>query len=227
MSEMGTEIVTLCVGPEKYVFRVHKKPLCKKILYFAKMFGGGFEEATTSTATFPEDESVTFGRLLNWVYHGTVPAVILHKDEEGKWKENWDVLKLYTLAEKLCISEVMDRALEALMSGQRYSNVLPGIEDIDAGYSSTGENSSMRKFLCQTFIYALTSFNTGRPGGAWENAGMQMLLVKHPDLAKDIVPILRGTMGQKVGNPLHPLKASKCAFHSHGENEPCFLGGSS
>ena len=217
-------MVTLCVGPEKYVFRVHRKPLCKKIAYFAKMFGGQFEEAITSAATFPEDESATFGMLLNWVYHNTIPAVISQKDEEGKWKENWDAFKLYALAEKLCISEVMDRALEAYMSALRRSNLLPGINDIDSGYSATGENSSLRKFLRQTFIYTLTCFDIGRPGGGWENEGMQMLLVKHPDLARDIVPILRGTMGKMVA---HPLQFSKCAFHAHGENEPCSQGTSS
>jgi hypothetical protein len=221
---MGTEMVTLCVGPENYVFRVHKKPLCKKIAYFAKMFNGKFEEAITSTATFPEDESLNFGRLLNWVYQDIIPTVTFHKNEDGKWHENWDVLKLYVLAEKLCVSEVMDRALDAYMAAQRRSKILADIDDVDAGYSDTGESSTLRKFLCQTFIYALIFFDNGRPGGSWENKGMQMLLVKHPDLARDIVPILRGTMGKRVA---HPLQASKCAFHAHGENEPCYLGASS
>ncbi len=220
-------MVSLCVGPEKYVFLVHKKPLCKKIVYFAKMFGSGFEEASTNAATFPEDNIATFGSLLNWVYQGKIADVTLFKNEKGKWLESWDVFKLYTLAEKLCIPEVMDRTLDAYIAALKRSNVLPGIDDIDSGYSENGENSSLRKLLCRTYIYTLTTFDTSLPSGGWKNEDMQMLLVKHPDLARDIVPLLRGTMKLKVVYPPHPLKGSTCEFHAHGSNEPCYLGSSS
>lgn len=67
---MGADIATFIVGPEKHKFIVHSAKLCSRIDYFRKMFLGGFQEATTSTATFPEDDKDSFDVLLKWGYSG-------------------------------------------------------------------------------------------------------------------------------------------------------------
>lgn len=69
----GTEIVTLYVGTDEQKFIAYKDVLCNKVPYFDKMFNGGFEEANTLIARFPEDDPKPFDLMLGWVYEGTLP----------------------------------------------------------------------------------------------------------------------------------------------------------
>jgi len=41
------------------------------------MFNGGFKEATTNSATFPEDSVEAFDILIEWVYSGKVRSLEL------------------------------------------------------------------------------------------------------------------------------------------------------
>lgn len=68
LRSMGTDMVDIYVGPKNKHFLAHKELLCNKILYFKKMFKGGFQEASSSKANFPEDDPEGFDVLISWVY---------------------------------------------------------------------------------------------------------------------------------------------------------------
>ncbi|KAF4626405.1 hypothetical protein G7Y89_g11754 [Cudoniella acicularis] len=74
----GTEMVKLYVGPQKHLFRVHKKVLCEKIPYFRSMFEGGFKEAGENSASFPKDTVAAFDALLSWTYTGKLRPLPIH-----------------------------------------------------------------------------------------------------------------------------------------------------
>lgn len=44
-SNLGTEIVTIYVGPKRKEFKIHKKLICGSADYFGKAFNGDFKEA--------------------------------------------------------------------------------------------------------------------------------------------------------------------------------------
>lgn len=208
---MGSDIVTLVVGPDKYVFSVHRKFLCDKIKYFERMFMGGFKEATTNTATFPEDDRKSFGLLLKWVYDGTIPPISYHK-ENNQWKENWYPIKLYQLADKFAIPEVMDRTLDAFIVSMKKYNLVPAVDEIDDGYTRTPPGSQLRAFLCAVFVYRLV--NASDDPGCLRNAHAQKLIADQPDLAQDMIPLLRQTPGVAHTSLLGALPS--CKYHTHG-----------
>lgn len=64
---LGTEIVTIYVGPKRKSFSIHKKLLCSRSEYFDKAFNGGFKESD-GTMYLPEDDPEAFDALVVYIY---------------------------------------------------------------------------------------------------------------------------------------------------------------
>ncbi|EPE31712.1 POZ [Glarea lozoyensis ATCC 20868] len=96
---LGTEMLNIYVGKEKRHFRVHKKILCQKIEYFDQMFNGKFCEALKSTASFPENDPVSFDVLIDNCQHYVLSALRKAYVSE-KWKTK-DILKAMASNEDL------------------------------------------------------------------------------------------------------------------------------
>ncbi|TVY35864.1 hypothetical protein LOCC1_G008543 [Lachnellula occidentalis] len=183
---MGSAMVDLYVGPRKEHFHVHKDLLCNKIPYFAKMFKGGFQEAITNSASFPEDVPGSFDILITWVYHGKLRPLTMLKDNRNAMA--WKVIALYSLAEKLCVSELMDDIMDAFRDFQQQNDTLPSCNFILTTYQKLDSNSPLRRYVCYCYTFVLLK----------ETRDMNMmtsLLAKVPDLATDMAGLLRETGG--------------------------------
>jgi len=114
---LGLEMADLYIGEEKRHLRVHKSLLCDKIPCVTKMFRGSFSEAATSEVTFPEDTPEAFEVLISWVYHSRLPPGAVTKNNDSqKWTEIlWDHCKVYALANKFCLPELMDEVMDAFL----------------------------------------------------------------------------------------------------------------
>lgn len=235
---MGLDMVTLTVGTSQKVFKVHRKILCDRIPYFDKMFRGLFQEAITSTAIFPEDDPGMFDLLLRWVYDGTIPSVTWSgRDKDGNggdnegdegefinenddseqdyydyWATNWNPLRLYILADKLNVTEVMDRVMDEYTLGLKLHTLEPDAEDYELVYKSSPAGSVLRKYHAHCFAWELVNYEH-------ENTWFQTMMVDFPDLAKDIVPHLRGTAESKMVHPRDVLPS--CEYHSHEKADVC------
>jgi hypothetical protein len=104
-------MVDLYVGPSKHRFHAHRDILCSKAPYFVKMFSGGFAEATTNSAEFPEDKVQPFDLLLFWVYTNTIRPFKYIKDikedtstsSSNTYSYSWNISNFYGIAEKFCL----------------------------------------------------------------------------------------------------------------------------
>jgi hypothetical protein len=98
---MGMDMIDIFVGTgdTKACFRVHIDRLCSKIPYFDKMLNSGFKEGQQNQINLPKDEPISFDLLLIWLY----------TDETPPFKEpGWNAIRLYLLADKLCLEELMN-----------------------------------------------------------------------------------------------------------------------
>ncbi|TGO85245.1 hypothetical protein BPOR_0416g00050 [Botrytis porri] len=107
---LGYELVTIIVGKEKRKFAVHKQLICESVTYFRGAFSaGGFKESQDCSMDIPEDDPGVFEYFMHWLYRGTVP--------EAKILENFDqLLGVYIFAEKLCVNELANKAIDALQA---------------------------------------------------------------------------------------------------------------
>lgn len=71
---MGTEIISLSVGPERKQYSVHKSLLTTQSDYFDKALNGGFREAGENSIHLEEDDPAAIALLVGWLYRGVIPA---------------------------------------------------------------------------------------------------------------------------------------------------------
>jgi len=210
-------MVNIYVGdPEKDQedhFTVHKKLLCTKIPYFGKMFKGNFQEAATNTARFPEDSPKTFDLLLGWVYNGYLPPMTSTPDNDAESLHipSWDALKLFALAEKFCISELMDITMDMYRKNDEENGTLPMFGAMEMAYEITDVGSALQKYMAMSCAYVLVNEDS------WKVQDIWTLLKEDPGLNLDVMAIIRENRGI-IGDPsLLP----NCDFHSHLKDIPC------
>jgi hypothetical protein len=136
---LGNEIVTLYVGPKRKQFTVHKKLLCDRCEFFSKAFRGNFSEAEKGEMNLPDDDPGAFSSLVDYLYRG---VLLKAKDDYHASL----LLELYILAEKLCLSTLMDKACDAAHSYSSLSGKRVTPKLIAHIYSRTHGGSKLRKF---------------------------------------------------------------------------------
>ena len=211
---LGTEMVDLYVGPDKEHFRVHKAVLCSEIPYFDKMFNGGFSEASSNTATFPEDHGKAFDLLLGWVYGGDL--IVTEEETRGDNPIMGSLIELSKLAHKLCLPPLEDRVVDMVRNIYRSRYAWPKSSRFLMVYSTLRESCGMRKYFAHCFAYLTLETNEHWPISGDE--GLADAMIKSVDLTQDVLTILRAS-GGKVSSP---NEVPDCNFHYHAEGEPCY-----
>jgi hypothetical protein len=101
----------------------------------------------------PDDDPDAFSSLVDYLYRGVLPEA----------KDDYDLhllLKLHILAEKLCLSRLMDKACDAVhshlsLSGKSHS---PGC--VAYIYPRTHDGSKLRKFCAGQVAFGLAKTST-------------------------------------------------------------------
>lgn len=211
-------MIELFVGPRKELIRVHKNILYK-VPYFKKMFTSPFKSDPENAATFPEDSPESFDVLLEWIYLGTIKQLkfirTLH-DENGGYI-NYDVMRAYALAQKLCLTELMDRLLDAYKNFYKTVNKVPGPAEIRIAYNLTSKKSPLRRFVVQAWHWVLVNFS-GVEEDPSRNVFTRQFMKENDDFAADFLAILRETNGVRMTDP---RILPDCDFHHHGKDKKC------
>ncbi|TAQ83960.1 hypothetical protein B7494_g7723 [Chlorociboria aeruginascens] len=190
------------------------------------MFNGSFREAFTKIATFPEDNLKAFHVLLDWVYTNTLPPLSYNSAIRCY---NWQPEEIYILADKLCIPELMDRALDMLRAFQLNTNQTWGRQDAKYIYSlPMMKNSPLRQYALDCMIFSFSLFLEElkeRPRKQSSYTRCRKLKVKKVELNRDfLLAVSVRTLKDKIHihNP-NSNDPFPCRYHSHGKDEPCYL----
>ena len=222
---MGEEIVDLYVGTgaNRKLFRVHKTLLCNRIPYFKKMFSGGFKEATENTAEFPEDSPEAFDILQGWVYKDTLPKVNISTVSGNGYKEAWNIVDLYMLADKFCFFSLRDEIVNIWVWECVTKYSLPSISSMTQFYGRTPAGSGLRKLALHSLHYIMYGLdNTDSPVHREQSTSkVQAMLLGNHDFLADYLKLSRQHQNDKPAQNIRYL--SKCSFHGHGNEEPCTI----
>ena len=76
-SDLGTDMVTLLVGPARVKFIVHKELLVRQAIFFcgSPLAIGASPEADEGVVTLEDDDPDAFRLLVGWLYQGHIPRV--------------------------------------------------------------------------------------------------------------------------------------------------------
>lgn len=214
-SKLGTEIVDIFVGTRKEPFKVYLKLLCKKVPYFASMFGvkykdaegSKFKEGEEGIAYLPEDNPRTFSLLLGWVYSGSLPPFDTTGDKIYN-REHESRLYLYFFAEKICLNDLMDCTMTSIISVYHKTKRMPSPAILGMVYARTSPGSSLRKFFALCFYCAIFAAEE-----CCSTLDVSDALGSNVDLRMDAIRLIKSG-----GVHRDPRGLDACEFRMHDEN---------
>ncbi|PVH80937.1 hypothetical protein DL98DRAFT_531692 [Cadophora sp. DSE1049] len=80
----SVNMVKIYVGAEKRCWTLHEDALCHYSEYFKKAFQRNFTEAEQKSIALEEEDSITFGRFVDWIYTGSVECALHPKKSHIK-----------------------------------------------------------------------------------------------------------------------------------------------
>jgi hypothetical protein len=106
------------VGPDRKEYRVRKSLLCEKSDYFAAALrDGAFREGLENEIYLQGDDCAAIDRFVRWLYTSQLEPDPLTIDQVAKrHAETWVYIKLYLLADKICLESLKNKAMDAFRS---------------------------------------------------------------------------------------------------------------
>jgi hypothetical protein len=104
---MSSEMVTIKVGPDETVYRVHEAVLTHHSEYFRGALRSGMEESKTRVFTLKDIEAHTFDAFVDWLYARMLPNRIEWRTRYPSQKPNPEDMRLvalYAFADRFIVS---------------------------------------------------------------------------------------------------------------------------
>jgi hypothetical protein len=219
--------VKLFVGIERREFTVHKRLLCDRSSFFAGAFSTGFKEAITGIIELPEDDPASMALLVDFLYRGSLPDIDeqyekTNKDGLEEYTSMEVLLKLYYLAEKLCMSNLMNQIMDKIRHWHQFKKKLFGTGTPVSIYNNTHEKSKLRLYAAAQFARCL--HDEALP--TLVDANEVRSLAISPDFFRNVVQFQLShwtAMAVLKRWPDDPETGGfgVCEFHVHEKNEVC------
>lgn len=196
----ASSIVTVIVGKEQRIYKLHRNLLVKKSPFFAKCLNSGMLEQQREEIVLPEDSSRAFDFIADWVYYEKVREV---KGNEGAEER----IRAYVLADKYCMPELQNALLDNLAGFWQQKSMNPNRMKLIA--ELTNENCPLYKLMFAELAYDLAnhphwyrrasdigdedqnSNATRRPMAGWPETIDELLA--HPGLSSKLMWKVAGT----------------------------------
>jgi hypothetical protein len=222
---MGTEIVTIQVGPKRKSFIVHKKLICDRSDYFSKAFNGNFWERE-GVIYFPEEDFATFESFITYLYQDRLPQFFPTQRADKHSFEHKKLYPLFFLAEKLCINELANRVMDAIQDFGFQLLLTPSRQNIIQVYNNTHQASKLRIYCVLTEAYYQNSAGDNEE----DLANLTAISRSVPEFASDYM-ILQWKYhtcfrNQNATDPQlrdDQKGFGRCYFHTHAKGEVCHL----
>ncbi|MCJ1283878.1 hypothetical protein MMC26_003209 [Xylographa opegraphella] len=197
--------VTLVVGPEKKIFKMHMGLLCSVSPYFKAALEGDFKEAQEQVIELTEDDSEIIEYFQFWLYTQS----ILDEDETMSHIE-WEILVgLYVLGDSRLIVTLQNHVMDLLLRNITYDRELPEFETIYGIYEKTCPASLLRRFIVEASARH-ADLDT------WEWNFVDGVETAQRDFLKDLVLEVDKDHDKRQERDLWKIR---CSYHIHTEGE--------
>jgi hypothetical protein len=180
------------------------------------MFSSGFAVTISQSASLPEDDPDTFSLFLEWVYGGRFAQLVYSVQDGGG--PFFHRVKLYVVAEKLCLGELADYTMMNLMSNLQQFKICPNVMLMKVAYTGTAAGSTIRNFMCSYLHYLMKTKHE-----YWWVQIIRDTLAGIPELLYDFIQLVRENEGNSKLVDL--VEMPKCTFHKHSKGADCAYKG--
>ncbi|KAG4437862.1 hypothetical protein IFR05_006664 [Cadophora sp. M221] len=219
---LGTEFVTVYVGPKRKGFILHKNLICTKADYFSKAFRGGFLESN-GMMDLPDETTATFALFVEWLYKSNL--------SEAHTRDHFIALiNVYIFSEKICLNDFGNRVID------RIREIMDNIDKRMTPalacyiYSKTSDSSPLRKLCVHSLAYALWEGTKRHIPNKEDLYTLSRYFGNHEELFVDFFNYIGYCSAvESMANPhlcplgLEPVRV--CGFHRHNvqKGEKCHL----
>ncbi|TVY15177.1 hypothetical protein LARI1_G007255 [Lachnellula arida] len=240
--DIGTDIVTIHVGPERKAFAIHKNLICNRSDFFSKAFNGPFKEGVDGTMHLPEDDPEAFSALVVWIYRDQLPLFPSERftdDRDGCERYIDILLPFFLLAEKLCINALANQIMDRIQDVQLKHDSLFSCSQLEDIYANTHRGSKVRTYgvlnEIRRSLVPESEYDANEEDENSEEKFLEELLKlqeSQTDIGRDFI-----LLHMQYGHRFHPgndradaqIRDSKtgfgrCFFHTHAKSEVCHLG---
>ncbi|KAM3077598.1 hypothetical protein ACMFMG_006934 [Clarireedia jacksonii] len=234
VESLGDETVKLIVGKKRKEFTVHKQLLCESCGYFRRAFDGSFKEGQEGKMYLEEESAGAVAIFVEWLYRSRIrPTTHL--------RYLHDLFKLYVMAEKICLDELADRVIDAIIRSfydkLHYYHLT--LEMSSYLWGKTRKGSPMRKFIVEAIghgYYDEIGCKTRDPENSKHDLKcLWPICKKHKDFFVMFLANFRGSIMIRDSNGewileetrYSPSKSCRdsaekiCQFHCHEEGYKC------
>ncbi|QSZ31405.1 hypothetical protein DSL72_000970 [Monilinia vaccinii-corymbosi] len=180
------------------------------------MFNTGFKEAEGNSATFLEDLPKAFDILIYWVYSGKI--------RKSKVSEAWNFLGFYSLAKKLRLVELKDLAFDYYRNNCRIKQIHFDMPWAIEAYRIAPPQSGLRRFVIQLLVWR---FQTQHNSEIHANEFFTEIMQSNHEISTDFMLSLRNPVGVSIPDAPRIVDrtavATRCQYHSHTEDEDCYI----
>jgi hypothetical protein len=171
----------------------------------------------------PKDNGDAVTYLIDYLYRGAVPP---HSDSSSIT----NLLQLYYLAEKLCMTELMDMVMGQIMKRHKAKSKILGGPFFPQIYNNTHQGSKLRAYSVTQFVISCTRLRKSSGSSEWIEKNVAAL-ESTPGLAADFLriqfkigkDIYKRGLEAKTGDLTTIPGVTVCDFHAHKADEPCYL----
>jgi BTB/POZ domain len=223
---LGTEIVTIHVGPKRKSFTVHKKLICDRSEFFDKAFNGRFQEAK-GVMYLAEEDIAAFDSFITYLYQDRLPQFSSTMECTAENFEAQKLCPLFFLAEKVCCNELANKVMDAIQDFGRLNELIPGNESTAMIYENTHEESKLRSYCVLMLLYIWRTVEDSDKTWVKDTTDLTRDL---PDFASDFIKLqFRYRDRFQKGNVADAQVRNdeegfgRCFFHTHAKGEVCHL----
>ncbi|KAH9219542.1 hypothetical protein DL95DRAFT_404682 [Leptodontidium sp. 2 PMI_412] len=204
--ELGSEIITLYVGPKRKEFPIHGNLLRLKSNFF-KEFVVATTDSNQAEHYLPESDPDAVGLIINWLYRQGISLIpglpstgsvslIKGTDEHSNFtKAISRTIEVYILAEKLDMDELMDLVMTELGNAYYRYQTYPSPQDITAVYNRSASGSRLRKYMARSYQVLADLEDGDLEGAGWTAEEVDEVVSEVPALFKDFRALNRKSKG--------------------------------
>jgi hypothetical protein len=152
---LGTDIVTVIVGPEKQTFGAHKDLLCASSKFFHSAFNGGFQETSSKEIHLRGLDAKLFGFFYRWLYSPVrrVGEATYQRAQDAECQPDELLLRIYRLADYLLVPGLQLLAIEQLK--ETFSSFEPTIPSREFIYLlfEDDQQKFMQSYLLKHIVF--------------------------------------------------------------------------
>lgn len=218
------------MGLKRKSFKIHKKLLLTKSKFWKRYY----TSSSSALNHHQKEDSEVFAVIFERVYRQRIPPFPKSGGSPANEgtptftrhsKAITKLLKVYCLAKKMEIPELMDLAMNQLGKVYLENVSWPSEEDISVAYAHAHSECSLWRFIVRSYTYMLLNFKgaDNDPRGGLSNSRQFLTLAsRHRPLEKDAFELMRGTMSDRRAKSLIlPVMDMVSDYHKHGKDEAC------